>query len=431
MIKILHVAYSDIGGGAARAAYRIHKSLITRQEKFSIHSRMRVMKKISHDNTVNGIRPSKESLLWRIIRPSLLIRYYKGFTLGKRTAFSVAWPKTGLGEEINSSDADIVHLHWLGNDTLSIEEIGKIKHPIVWRLPDMWAFCGAEHYVTPPPFIDERFSEGYNKNNRISNENGKDLNRIVWERKLKSWKKPMYIICPTNWLADCVRRSVIMKNWPVKVIPTAMDLDKWKPREKKLARTVLDLPIDSKIILFGAMGGTADPRKGADLLFVALQHLKNKLNSTSIQNIQLVVFGQEAPSEANSFDYPIRYFGHLNDDISISLLYAAADIMIVPSRQDNLPGTALESIACGTPVVAFDIGGLPDIITHQVNGWLSPPFDTEDMAKGILWILEDNKRYDELSQNARKMAEERYNPDLIASKYLEVYKEVLELNKKN
>jgi hypothetical protein len=154
-MNIIHIAYSDISGGAARAAYRIHKSLLAKQEQFGIKSRMRVINKLSHDNTVKGSRPSGESTFWRFVRPSLLIRYYKGFTLGKRYSFSVAWPRTGLGKEINATNVDIVHLHWLGNDTLSIEEIGKIKHPIVWRLPDMWAFCGAEHYVTPPPYIDE------------------------------------------------------------------------------------------------------------------------------------------------------------------------------------------------------------------------------------------------------------------------------------
>lgn len=428
-MKILHVAFSDIGGGAARAAYRIHSSLLT-QIQLCVVSKMRVINKLTQDHSVIGARPQKETAFWRFLRPGFTIRYYKGFTLGKRTSFSVAWPKTGLGKEINATPVDIVHLHWLGNDTLSIEEIGKIKHPIVWRLPDMWAFCGAEHYVTPLPYIDERFSEGYLPTNRPPQENGKDLNRIVWERKLKSWKKSMYIICPTNWLSDCVKRSVLMKDWPVTVIPTAMDLDKWKPKAKNMVRTILELPLDVHIILFGAMGGTADPRKGGDLLFEALQKLKSDTIESDFGKIHLVVFGQSEPEVAENFKFPIRYFGHLNDDISLSLLYAAADVMIVPSRQDNLPGTALESVCCGTPIVAFNIGGLPDIITHQVNGWLSPPFDTQDMAEGIKWILEDEERYKQLSDNARQLAVERYNPDTIAEKYVEVYKEVLAKHKK-
>ncbi len=430
MIKILHVAYSDIGGGAARAAYRIHRTLVNNKNKLDISSRMRVINKLTQDATVNGNRPSGETSFWRFLRPSLNIRCYKGFTLGKRTSFSVAWPKTMLGKEINNSEVDIVHLHWLGNDTLSIEEIGKLKHPVVWRLPDMWAFCGAEHYVTPPPFIDERFAEGYFPYNRLSCEKGKDLNRMTWERKIKSWKTPMHIVCPTNWLADCVRRSVLMKNWPVSVIPTAIDLKKWKPYEKQIARRVLGLPDDFPLILFGAMGGTSDPRKGADLLFEAISNLKQKSSQQKINEFQLLVFGQDEPEETLDLGFPIRYFGHLYDDLSLALIYSAADVMIVPSRQDNLPGTALESLACGTPVVAFDIGGLPDIINHKENGWLSKPFDTQDLADGILWIIEDKDRYKNLSNNSREHAIKNYDPEKIANQYKLLYEDVLNNFKK-
>ena len=430
-MNILHIAYSDIGGGAARAAYRIHKSLLAKKESFGLQSKMRVINKLTQDNTVNGNRPTYESTFWRFIRPSLLIRYYKGFTLGKRTAFSVAWPKTGLGKEINDTKTDIVHLHWLGNDTLSIEEIGKIEHPMVWRLPDMWAFCGAEHYVTPPPYVDERFAEGYTSYNRPPMEKGKDLNLIVWERKMKSWIKPIHIVCPTNWLADCVKRSALMKDWPVTVIPTAMDLNKWKPYDKNIARTVLNLPQDIPLVLFGAMGGTLDPRKGADLLLEAIFNLKQKPSHQKISEIQLLVFGQDEPEEVLNLGFPIRYFGHLYDDLSLALLYSAADVMIVPSRQDNLPGTALESLACGTPVVAFDIGGLPDIVNHRENGWLSKPFDTQDLAEGILWIIEDDDRYKKLSNNAREHVIKNYDPEKIAQQYKQVYDDVLKKHKTN
>lgn len=428
IIKVLHIAYSDIAGGAARATYRIHKSLVANEKNFGIQSKMRVIRKLTTDRTVNGNRPINEFSLWRFIRPSLVIRYYKGFTLGKRTSFSAAWPKTFLGEEINATKTDVVHLHWLGNDTLSIEEIGKIKHPVVWLFHDMWAFCGTEHYVTPPPSVDERFAEGYFTTNRPLMENGKDLNRIAWERKREAWKKPMHVVCPSNWLADCVRRSVIMKDWPVTVIPNPIDLKKWKPYNKKIARAVFDLPENASLILFGAMGGAADPRKGADLLMDALKNLKLIMENSSLSEIQLLVFGQETPEEHFPIDFPVRFFGHLNDDITLSLLYSAADIMIVPSRQDNLPSTATEPLACGTPVVAFNIGGLSDIVAHQKNGWLSPAFDTKDMAEGMKWILEDKERYQILSSTAREMAIERYNPDMIAAKYLEVYKQVLAQN---
>lgn len=273
MIKVLQVSYSDNDGGAAKATYRLHKYLVERQDKLGVKSLMRVVKKLTQDKTVDGNRPSKETSFWRFIRPSLQIRYFKGFTLGKRTSYSVAWPKTGLVQEINKRKIDIVQLHWLGNDTLSIEEIGKIEYPIVWLFHDMWAFCGAEHYLDS--ISDVRFVEGYNKYNRPKYEKGKDLNTLTWYRKKKAWKKKMNIVCPSNWLADCVRKSFLMKDWSVSVIPNPLDLYKWKPHDKNLARKLYELPKDAKIILFGAMGGTADPRKGADLLIESLHKLKN------------------------------------------------------------------------------------------------------------------------------------------------------------
>jgi glycosyltransferase involved in cell wall biosynthesis len=221
-----------------------------------------------------------------------------------------------------------------------------------------------------------------------------------------------------------------MKEWPITVIPTAIDLNRWKPMDKAKLRYSLGLPLDTPLILYGAMGGKADPRKGADLLFEALGKLKSKVEGTPLANIEIVVFGQGRPSKDEQMLFPVHYTGHLNDDLSLSMYYAVADIMIVPSRQDNLPGTALESQACGTPVAAFNIGGLPDIVDHQKNGWLANPFDTEDLARGIQWILEDKERHQILARESMRSAEIKYNPKKIASKYADLYHKIMNKNKR-
>ncbi len=421
-MKVLHVAYSDVFGGAARAAYRIHRSLVEYGNNHNITSGMRVLDKRTRDSSVYGGRPSKEFFLWPALRQRLIQKQFRSYKV-KSSSFTISRFPTGLGKELNASDADVLNLHFLGNDTLSIEEIGSLNKPLVWRLPDMWAFCGAEHYVDVMNDETDRFRYGYLKTNNT--QPSKDFNRKVWKRKYKSWQKPIHIVSPTNWLADCVRKSYLMKNWPVTVIPTAIDLQLWKPKEKSHIRYALGLPLHVPIILFGAMGGTADPRKGGDLLFEALGKLKSLSKGTSLENIELVVFGQSKPDKENGLDFPVHYMGHLNDDITLSMLYAAADVMIIPSRQDNLPGTAIESLACGTPVVSFDIGGLPDLIAHKQNGWMAKPFDTTDMAEGILWILSDKERYSHLSKKARTLAEERYHANSIASKYAALYHDIL------
>jgi glycosyltransferase involved in cell wall biosynthesis len=190
--------------------------------------------------------------------------------------------------------------------------------------------------------------------------------------------------------------------------------------EKKLARNFLNLPENKILLLFGAMGGSIDPRKGFDLLKEALHFIKNNEN-----NIELVVFGQSSPKSPPELGFPIHFVGHLNDEISLRILYSAADVMIIPSRQDNLPNTGLEAQVCGLPVVAFNIGGMPDIVAHKKTGYLAKPFDTNDLANGISWILSDLSLYSSIQENSRKRAIELWSEEIVAKKYITLYESVI------
>jgi glycosyltransferase involved in cell wall biosynthesis len=337
----------------------------------------------------------------------------------------VAWPGQRLGREINASNANLVHLHWLGFNTLSIEEIGRLSKPVVWTLHDQWPFCGAEHYVTPPPALDERFADGYTAANRPIHESGPDLNRHTWERKRHAWRRPMQIVCPSTWMADCVCRSALMGSWPITVIPYPIDLAVWAPCDQTQARSLLDLPLDRPLVLFGAIGGTGDPRKGADLLLESLRYLKASATGTPLEQLELVVFGQSRPAELPDLGFPLHYSGHLHDDISLRLLYAAADVFVIPSRQDNLPNTGLEAHACGTPVVSFRTGGLMDIVDDHVTGALAEPFHPASLAAAIAWVLEDPQRRHQLGVAARQRAERLWDPARIAGLYAKVYRQAV------
>ena len=223
----------------------------------------------------------------------------------------------------------------------------------------------------------------------------------------------MHIISPSTWLADCVRESALMRDWPVTVVPNPIDADRWKPIEQALARSLLGLPADVPLLLFGAMGGGRDSRKGFDLLLEALAHLR-----ADREDLQLVVFGQLAPRQPADLGFPIHYTGHLHDDLSLRALYSAADLLVIPSRQDNLPNTGVEAHACGTPVVAFNAGGLPDIVEHQRTGYLAHAFDTEDLAEGIRWVLVKGQR---LRDKSRQRAVQRFAYPAIAQQYRSVY----------
>lgn len=325
--------------------------------------------------------------------------------------FPSPWPA-----RLNSADADLLHLHWINNEMMSIGDIGRLRKPVVWTLHDMWAFCGSEHYTA-----DLRWRDGYAHHNRPAHESGPDLNRWAWKRKRSAWQRHMHIVTPSHWLANCVRQSVLMHEWPVTVVHNAIDTDVWQPVEKVTARKLLNLPADALLLLFGAIGGSNDPRKGFDLLRQALQHLQGNAS-----NLQLVVFGQLAPRIPENLGFPVHYTGHLHDDLSLSVLYSAADVMVIPSRQDNLPNTGVEALACGTPVVAFNTCGLPDIVTHEQTGYLSRVSDAEDLAHGIQWVLDDRQRHAHLCTNARLDAVERFSYPVIAQQYLQVYRAAVE-----
>lgn len=404
-MKVIHLNYSDIQGGAARAAYRIHHALLD----LGIDSSMWVNVSKSGDITVDGpmskcgkvmaqFRPMVANMVRKTLRSDNLI-------IHSPSIFPSNWVK-----RVNSSDADIVHLHWVQGEMLSIADVARITKPIVWTLHDMWAFCGAEHIAW-----DDRWKEGYRFDNRPSHETGFDLNRWTWNRKRKNWKQPIQIVTPSEWLANCVQKSALMRNWPVSVIPNCIDVKQWKPIEKDLARSLLGLPINLPLILFGSNGAIADHHKGFDLLIKALRHLRGKM-----PGLELLIFGQLKPRNSLDLGFPIHYTGHLYDDISLRLIYSAADLLVLPSRQDNLPNIAIEAQTCGTPVVSFNIGGLPDIVEHQHTGYLAKAFEYEDLAAGIRWILEEGSEQSLRSQ-ARERSVLRFSNLEVAMQYEKIY----------
>jgi len=408
-MRVVHVNYADIEGGAARAAYRIHHSLC----RYGIDSRMHTSRKRSGDwtvqqpavrelNAINGVRQFLSGSLNKVLR-----------TENKVLHSSAILPSRWL-KRLSQSEADVLHLHWLNGEMMSIADIGKLRGAVVWTLHDMWGFCGAEHFTK-----DFRWRDGYFRNNRPAYESGFDLNRWTWQRKLNHWRRPMYIVAPSRWLADCASHSAIMKHWPVSVIPYAIDTELWRPVDKTMARRILGLPVEKYLLLFGAEGGTMVPRKGFDLLKGALDHLRGEM-----PELELVIIGQLAPQEPLNIGFPVHFSGRLYDDVSLCLYYSAVDAVAVPSRQDNLPNVGLEAQACGAPVVAFDACGLPDIVEHEKTGYLAKAYETQDLARGIRWVLDGAERRAILSAQSRQAAVARFSYPVVAEQYLQLYKTV-------
>jgi len=410
-MKVIHLSNSN-GGGAGIAAYRIHKSLT----EIGVNSEMWVNVSVNKDNSVkssknifkkffNFTRRNSKKLLMLFLKTKNPILHSPSF-------LSSSWVK-----KINSSDADIVNLHWVQHEMLSVSDISKIKKPLVWTLHDMWGFCGAEHISW-----DKRWLDGYNVGNRPNYETGFDINRWTWLRKKKYWKKPIQIITPSTWLKECVNNSKLMKNWPCKTIPNVIDTNFWTPVDKGLSRKILNLPKEDYILAFGSFNANQEYHKGFDLFQEALQNVQRQ----NLIKFHLVIFGQKKPQNNISLNIPLYNMGHLNE-LELKNLYNAVDAVVVPSRLESFGQIASEASACETPVIAFNASGLKDIIIHKITGYLAKQFDIEALSKGIVWVLE-NSEIKRLGHNARKHVKDNFGNNLVAKKYLETYKEILNNN---
>mgnify|MGYP000151977082 CR=1 FL=1 len=414
-MRVFALNLSDSIGGAAKAAYRIHQAV----RGIGVDSSLAVHRKTLNDPHTIGPKNNLEILFDRF-RSGIGVLVARLMRTRNGDYHSPAIFPTFWSQKLNQSNADVVHLHWIHGEMMSVSDLGSIQKPLIWTLHDMWAFSGAEHYSETL-----RWKEGYKQSNHPQDETGFDLNRWTWLRKQKAWKKPIQIVTPSQWLASCVKDSALMRDWPVEVIPNPIDVDQWAPVDKKIAREKLGLPQDVPLILFGAIGGSADPRKGFDLLQEALQKLSGK-----IDGLELVVFGQDAPDQPLDLGFPVYYLGHLASEADMQMAYSASDALIAPSRQEVFGQTASEAHACGCPAVAFEGTGLADVIEHQKTGYLAKAGDVQDLANGIAWVLESASQSNALNLAARKRAIEKFSYPVVAQQYQDIYSKVMKSKSK-
>ncbi len=411
-MKILIVNTHDNYGGAARAALRLHKALLDS----NINSQMLVKYKSENDKTIESIynTPFNKIISFLLIRIEqfLLSRYKKTYTL-----FSSEWlSNIYVIKKINKSAADIVHLHWFNQSMLSITDLHKINVPIVWSLHDMWAFTGGCHYTN----MCNLYLKTCHTCPILQSNKRKDLSYINFLKKKKYFNLINHItlIGLSKWLDNCISKSSLLKDKTHLNLPNPINTKTFKRINKNVARQIWSLPTNKKLILFGAVNATSDPRKGFNKLNRALEKISDS-------NAEFIVFGASKPiSPTQKTDCKINYLGNIYDDKSLMILYNAVDVMIVPSLQENLSNTIMESLACATPVVAFNIGGNSDLIIHKQNGYLAKAFDSDDLAYGIKWIL-NNTNYNALCLCARQQIKKHFDSHIVAREYIELYKTIL------
>jgi glycosyltransferase involved in cell wall biosynthesis len=314
---------------------------------------------------------------------------------------------------------DIINLHWVTHGFIRPQDLPSWRRPIVWTMHDMWSFTGGCHYS-----VDcTKYTGSCGACPQLSSSQEHDLSRQLWRNKSSYWESlNLTIVSPSRWLAACARRSSLFHDKRIEVIPYGLDTEVYRPMAKQEIRSHLGLPLESKIILFGAIASTSDSRKGYHQLLPALQRLAQ---DQSLGKLQLVVVGADHPSDGSTPPIPAHYTGFVRDEHKLAEYYAAADLFVAPSLEDNLPNTVMEALACGTPCVAFRIGGMPDMIEHQANGYLATPYEVEELAKGMAWVLADDERYGSLADRARAKVMQEFTYHQAASKYLSLYTEIL------
>jgi len=418
-MRVLHASTFDNVGGAAGAAYTLHLAL----RDIGLDSAMVSPIITGDDPTVHyvaeGHSPgAKARRFWgrnaarfEGLRNPLLLAFRPG-------GGSYSWLPDSGGCALRSMPADVINLHWVCDGMLRPESIGRLKKPVVWTLHDMWGFCGGEHY-TPD---ETRYVEGYTRDNCPEDERRLDINRWVWRRKMEAYKNllDLTIVTPSRWLGECAHKSVLFGDRRIEIIPYGLDQDVFYPVDRAVARRLLGLPLTKKIIAFGAQVGIENPRKGFGYLATALKGLPASLRS----NLCLVVFGCSAPSTALDVGVETIFSGFLDSKPLLTLTYSAADLFAAPSLFDNLPCTVMESLACGTPVVGFSTGGIPDLVTDGVSGFLAPTKSAEGLARGISRFFSKESDPESFARSARKTVTGKFTKEIQAKAYAKLYSEL-------
>ena len=408
-MKIVHVNYSDKIGGAAIALRRFHNLLI----RNGIDSQIVVSEKNDNSQRILSINKTSEKIK-NLFKSSINRQLKYIFKTKNKNTHSLNIISSKNLKLINSLKPDYVNLHWIGNETISISDINKIDAKVIWTLHDMWPFCGAEHYSN-----NSRYIKGYKKTNKPIEEKGLDINRIIWEKKIKYFNKLDKIICTSNWMYNCAKNSYLFKDKLISEIPLILDTDLWKPYEKKYSRNFFDIDSNSKVILYGADNFLKNKRKGFEIFKNTINVLYKKFN----EKIELILFGadkDEIEKIKNEFEnIKIFNLGKVTDQSTLRLIYSCSDLVVIPSLVEAFGLIALEAIYCGTPCVVFENTGLTSIVEHKKNGYIAKYNSEEDLEAGIIWCLKNiiNK-----NKIIYQEADLKFNSDKIIKKYIEFLK---------
>jgi glycosyltransferase involved in cell wall biosynthesis len=405
-MNILHINHSDISGGAALAGYRLHQGLLD----CGINSRLLVGTAQSSSNRA-------------VIIPR---KYFIENQIGRLTSrlglnYVNVVSSFDISKHVFYQEADILNFHTLHTGHFNYLALPSLTtgKPTIFTLHDMWDFTGHCNYS----YDCDRWKIGCGKcpYPNIYPSIQIDNTRLEW--MLKNWvysRSTLVIVAPSKWLTEQAKQSMLNR-FPIHHIPYSLDTEAYQPLAPEQCRFLLGIPSGKKVLMFGAQN-LKNSIKGGDLLVKALQSLPESLKNETV----LLTLGDGGEAIAEAVGIPTLNLGYVTSDRLKAIAYSAADLFVSPTRADNLPLVLQESMACGTPMVSFKVGGVPDLVRPGITGYLATPEDAEDLCNGIVQLLDDRNLRDCMSQQCRAIAVEEYSLELQAQRYIQLYSQLLE-----
>ena len=412
-MKVVIVNTSEKVGGAAIAANRLMEAL----KKNGVSAKMIVRDRQTDKISVVAVKQQSWRLALNFLWERGIIFLSNGFSRKNLFQIDIANTGTDITTMPEFQQADVVHLHWVNQGFLSLDNIDKILRSgkkIVVTMHDQWYFTGVCHYSGDCLNYRDQCRNCPLIRGRVK----KDISWKVFNRKRRMYANAdiTFVGC-SQWIAGLARTATLFQGKKVVSIPNAINMDVFHPEDKALARQSLGLPSDRRLLLFGSQRIT-DKRKGFKYLVEACEHIHRNYPEWT-DKIGIVVVGAKSETIDSMLPFPVYAVDYVSDEKSMVEIYNAVDLYVTPSLQDNLPNTIVESMACGVPCVGFRVGGIPEMIDHEKNGYVAQYKDAVDFANGILWSLGDS--YDDLCTKAYEKAVATYSEKRVAEKYKEIY----------
>lgn len=397
-MKILHINYDDGLGGASRATLRLHQALLKKKIKSNLllfKQKNKIKNKsiivLKKNNFLNLFTRSLSYVVNRIHNLNK-INFYRSYNF---------FNNSKLVNYINKSNYDLVHLHWVNSEMISIDDLSKINKKIVWTLHDLWP-------VLPTRHISLKTKLDFKKISKFDN--------YFYSKKKNFFKKDLSLICPSKFISKKIASSEISKRKFFKIIPNTIDINFWKRLNKINCKKKFNFSKKKKIILYNMPSKNDDFVKGLDIFLQIIKKLK-------LKDIKIVFFGSNRKNVLNKLNCDYKNIGFVRDDLKLRTLYNSADIVVSTSRFESFGQIILEAQCCGVPTVAFKHTGMDDIIMNNKTGYLVPNNNHEFVANKILSIL--YKKKINITKKEIKKLKSKFSNENISKMHINFYKKIL------